>query len=170
VNDDLQIGGKLLLGQSATFVSPTLSLNLAWGGGAAPIFSRLGRWTGNVNGANIILRVAFALADYGTANSIGELTLHYTLGRTQPCTNAPSTLCYGDGFVLSTNAAGLSRNIYVVPVSYSGSIRHYGLLGRFKWVSRTSDYQCCTQVIVQQSLVLPMAIACGFPNRAALLL
>ena len=51
--NDISIGGKLLLTQYAAFVSPTLSLNLAWAGGATPIFSRLGRWTGGVHGGNI---------------------------------------------------------------------------------------------------------------------
>jgi hypothetical protein len=104
ITQDVDFRGKVLLGQGTSIPTPALGLNIAWNG-SGPAYSKLGRWSGNVNGGNIILRIVFALADYETANSIGELTVHYTLGRTQPCTNVPSAVCYGDGFVLTTCAS-----------------------------------------------------------------
>jgi hypothetical protein len=115
---NVSISGQLSIPRGSAMATPVTSLNSAWSQGQG-LRSRLGRWTGQVNGGNLCLRVHFATADYGTADSISEITILYTMGRTNPSTNVPATTVHGDGWAVVTSPrSDFIPEVYVVPIGF----------------------------------------------------
>jgi hypothetical protein len=64
--------------------------------------------------------VRFAVANYDIASSISEVTILYTMGRTNPSTNVPGTTVYGDGWAVVTSArSNPIPEVYVVPIGFT---------------------------------------------------
>ena len=119
---NVSISGRLSIPSGSAIATPVTSLNSAWSGGQG-LRTRLGRWTGQVNGGNLCLRVRFAIADYGTANSITEVTILYTTGRTTPSTNVPATTVHGDGWAVVTSPrSDFIPEVYVVPIGVIAAV------------------------------------------------